>query len=66
MIVSLAAARVNAKMTQEEVSKVMRVSKSTIINWEKGKTSPKSNQLKQLCKIYKADINDIFLPNNLL
>lgn len=34
--ISLAAARVNAGMTQEEVAKKMGISKQTIINWEKG------------------------------
>ena len=35
--ISLAAARVNAGMTQEDVAKKMGISKQTIINWEKGK-----------------------------
>ncbi len=34
--ISLAAARVNAKMTQKQVAEKMGVSKQTIINWEKG------------------------------
>lgn len=33
--ISLAAARVNAGMTQEKVAKEMHVSKNTIVNWEK-------------------------------
>ena len=32
--ISLAAARVNAGMTQEDVAKRMHVSKNTVINWE--------------------------------
>lgn len=34
--ISLAAARVNAGLTQDEVAKRMHVSKTTILNWEKG------------------------------
>ena len=34
--ITLAAARVNAGFTQEEVAKKMGISKQTIINWEKG------------------------------
>lgn len=34
--ISLAAARVNARMTQEDAAKRLKVGKRTIINWEKG------------------------------
>ena len=33
--ISLAAARINAKMTQEEAANRLKISKRTIINWEK-------------------------------
>lgn len=33
--ISLAAARVNARLTQEEAAKRMKIGKRTIINWEK-------------------------------
>ena len=32
--ISLAAARVNACMTQDSVAKAMHVSKQTVVNWE--------------------------------
>ena len=35
--ISLAAARVNAGLTQADVAKEMRLNKQTIVNWEKGK-----------------------------
>ena len=38
--INLAAARVNAEMTQEDTAKAMKVSKTTIVNWEKGKVIP--------------------------
>ena len=59
--ISLAAARVNANMTQDEVAKAMNVSKSTIINWEKGRNSPKYSQMVKLCEIYKMPLDYIFL-----
>ena len=34
--ISMAAARVNAKLTQSDIACKMSVSKQTIINWEKG------------------------------
>lgn len=44
--ISLASARVNAKMTQEDVTKKMKVSKNTIVNWENGKIEMKPAQFK--------------------
>lgn len=60
--ISLAAARVNAKMTQEDVAKTMRVGKRTIINWEKGETIPSFADLNMLAAIYEVPIDNIFLP----
>ena len=60
--ISLAAARVNAGMTQEEVSKRMQVSKQTIINWEKGKTIPRIPEMEMLSRLYKIPLDNIFLP----
>lgn len=60
--ISLAAARVNAKMTQEDVAKTMKVGKRTIINWEKGETIPSFADLNMLSTIYGVPIDYIFLP----
>lgn len=60
--ISLAAARVNAKMTQEEVAKQLDVSKQTIINWEKGRVVPGIPEVEMLSKIYKMPQDYIFLP----
>lgn len=59
--ISLAAARVNAKMTQQQAADVAHVSKVTIINWEKGNTKIPFSALKLLCEAYKAPIDYIFL-----
>lgn len=61
--ISLAAARVNAGMTQEEVAKKMHISKQTIGNWENGKVIPRFAQLVMLCRIYGIEQEHIFLPN---
>ncbi len=63
--ISLAAARVNAGLTQAEVAKIMHVSKQTIVNWEKGKVIPKIAQLEMLARIYKIPIECIRLPYEL-
>lgn len=65
LLISLAAARVNANMTQEDVAKIMRVSKSTILNWEKGKIALKPAQFEMLCRIYNVPDDNIFLPKKL-
>ena len=46
--ISLAAARVNAGLTQEEVAKAMKVGKQTIVSWEKGNSEPKMSQSREL------------------
>ncbi len=60
--ISLAAARVNAGMTQEDVAREMHVSKVTIINWEKGKVIPGIPEIQMLSRIYKIPQDNIFLP----
>lgn len=62
--ISLAAARVNACMTQDEAAKSMNVSKRTIVNWEKGKVKPTLASLKALAELYKMPIEYIFLPDS--
>lgn len=63
--ISLAAARVNAEMTQADVASIMKVSKKTIINWEKGIIHPKPAQFEMMCRIYKIPPDNIFLPEKL-
>ena len=62
--ISLAAARVNANLTQDDVAKAMKVSKNTIISWEKYKTEPTVSQGLKLCELYKlpSDMIDMVGP----
>lgn len=60
--ISLAAARVNAKLTQEDVAKRMKIGKRTIINWEKGTSVPSFADMKMLSEIYNIPVDNIFLP----
>ena len=60
--ISMAAARVNADMTQSEIASRMGVSKQTIVNWENGKVIPKPAQLKMFCDLCQAPVDAIFLP----
>lgn len=60
--ISLAAARVNAKLTQEDVAKSLKVSKKTVINWEKGVVTPSFAILDTLSRLYNMPLDYIFLP----
>lgn len=65
LMISLAAARVNAKLTQEEVAKKLHINKQTIVAWEKGESEPKVSQAMALSELYKIPIDNIFLPYKL-
>lgn len=60
--ITLAAARVNAGMTQEDVANKLKVGKRTIINWEKGTSIPSFADMNMLSQIYGIPMDNIFLP----
>ena len=65
MKLTLKAARVNAGLTQEEVAKELRISKSTILSYEKYRTIPDMETALLLASLYKLSVNDIiFLPSD--
>ena len=47
--ISIKAARVEARKTQEEVAKALHVGKQTIVSWESGKTSPTIEKAQEFC-----------------
>ena len=60
----MAAARVNANLTQAEMAKLVGVSKNLIINWEKGRTYPNKEQFMKYCSACgcsPSDVNAKFL-----
>ena len=59
MAMSLAAARVNAKLTQAQVCEVLGISKNTLVNYESYKTSPDIDRANKLADLYKCDLSDI-------
>lgn len=59
--ISLAAARVNAGLTQSDVAKALSVGKTTIVSWEKGKSEPKISQMDRLVELYNMPRDYIFL-----
>lgn len=59
---SLEAARVNAKLTQQELADKMQVSRQTIQNWESGKSKMKTAYVFLFCNITNLTEDDILLP----
>lgn len=61
MRISLAAARVNAKMNQREMAEYIGVDVSTITNWEKGKSEPSTSQLRKISEASGIPMDYIFV-----
>ena len=61
--ISLAAARVNAGMNQEDTARELHVSNKTVVNWEKGKSIPSFATLQELSRLYGIPVDNISLPN---
>lgn len=59
---SLKAARVNAKLNQEQVAEQMGVTRQTVINWENGKIVPGIPEMEMLSSLYGIPTDYIFLP----
>lgn len=57
--ISLAAARVNAGLTQKEAAKACGVSESTIIKWENGTSHPKVSKILLLTAAYDIPLDNI-------
>ena len=62
--IKMAAARVNAGLTQNDGASRMKISKQTVVNWEKGKVIPKPAQFKMYCEIVGMDENYVLLPTS--
>lgn len=60
--ISLAAARVNAELTQEAVAERLSISPATLSKWEKGQGEPTLSQFNKLAEMYGVSINDIRMP----
>jgi transcriptional regulator with XRE-family HTH domain len=65
MKLKLKALRVNAGLTQEDVSRKMHVSKTTIGSWENYESYPTADRLSELSKLYNCSIDDIFILDKL-
>ena len=60
--IKLNAARVNAGLTQTEVARKLNRNKQTIVNWEKGFTQIKVNDLLALSELYGIPSEYLEIP----
>lgn len=65
MKITLRAARINAGLSADEVSKNIGICKTTLGNWERGKSSPAYDVALKLAELYSCPAEDIiFLKTN--
>ena len=57
--ISLAAARKNAELTQKQVCEALNISKTTLTNYEKGRTIPDCKVAGELAKLYNMSSDNI-------
>lgn len=60
--ITLAAARVNAGLTQKQLAEKCGVSESSVFNWENGKSSPKLKHLPMLEEAYGISLDYVKIP----
>lgn len=60
MKITLKAARVNAGLTQKEAAHALGISNVTLANWERGRSSPKQTNVRNLCSLYRIPYDEIF------
>lgn len=63
--ISIAACRVNAGMNQTEFAQVLGVDRSTVANWESGKTEPTVTLLRKISEVSGVPMDFIFCPRGL-
>lgn len=60
--ITMTAARVNAGLTQKEFASMCKVSESTVLNWESGRTLPSIKKLPLLEKAYGIPLDYVKIP----
>lgn len=62
--ISLAAARVNAGLSQDQLCKILNISKTTLSNWERGHKEPPYNAVRRLSELSGIPMEFLFVPEN--
>ena len=56
LMITLSAARVNAGLTMDQACKLLKVSKNTLIKWEKGISCPTWDKVQLIGEVYNFPI----------
>ena len=59
LMITLSAARVNAGLTMDQACDLLKISKNTLIKWEKGISCPTWDKVQLIGEVYKFPINHI-------
>ena len=65
MRIGIRAARVNAGLTQEEAAKRLKISRNTLLDWERGIVKKPYAHGRLLSSLYGVPYEDLILPQNL-
>lgn len=60
--ITLEAARVNAGLTQKDLAEYLKVTVTTVSNWEKGITEPTATQFRAISEVSGIPMDFLFLP----
>lgn len=55
--------RENAKLTQQQLSNILSIDRSTVAKWEAGDTMPRADKLPELAKVLECSIDELFTTN---
>lgn len=63
--ISMAAARVNAKLSQEEIGEKMGVTRQAVANWENGRVTPGIPEINMFASLCGLPTDNIIFPKPL-
>ena len=55
--------RKQRNMTQSELAQLLGVSQANISQWETGEAMPRADKVRELAKILKCSIDDLYMKN---
>lgn len=61
--ITIKAARINAGKSLDEAAKELGINKRTLINYEKGATSPGWDMIDKFCSCYSVPVDHLKLKN---